>query len=99
MAFKRISIDESMRVISEDSPVILDIRDPQAFAAGLFDNALHLDNSNISEFIEETEKSVPLLVYCYHGNMSQGAAGYLEEQGFTTVYSVDGGFEEWRLKL
>ena len=99
MAFKRISIEDSMTVIEEDAPIILDIRDHQSFCAGHVDKALHIDNSNIGEFIEATEKSIPLLVYCYHGNMSQGAANYFNQQGFTTVYSVDGGFEEWRHKL
>ena len=33
---------------------------------------------------------------CYHGNSSQSAAAYLVGQGFSEVYSVDGGFELWR---
>jgi rhodanese-related sulfurtransferase len=37
----------------------------------------------------------PLIVSCYHGNSSQGAAAYLVGQGFSEVYSLDGGFELW----
>jgi thiosulfate sulfurtransferase len=36
------------------------------------------------------------VVYCYHGQTSQGAAAYLLDQGFREVYSVIGGFERWR---
>jgi thiosulfate sulfurtransferase len=39
---------------------------------------------------------MPLIVSCYHGNSSQSAAAYLCSQGFTEVYSLDGGFEVWR---
>jgi thiosulfate sulfurtransferase len=35
-------------------------------------------------------------VVCYHGNSSQSAAAYLVSQGFSEVYSLDGGFELWR---
>jgi thiosulfate sulfurtransferase len=35
-------------------------------------------------------------VVCYRGNSSQSAAAYLASQGFSEVYSLDGGFELWR---
>ena len=38
----------------------------------------------------------PLVVVCYHGNSSQSAAAYFIQQGFSDVYSLDGGFELWR---
>jgi len=38
----------------------------------------------------------PLIVSCYHGHSSQSAAAYLAHQGFSDVYSLDGGFEGWR---
>ncbi|CRR54182.1 Thiosulfate sulfurtransferase GlpE [Pseudomonas aeruginosa] len=36
------------------------------------------------------------MVVCYHGNSSQSAAAYFIQQGFSDVYSLDGGFELWR---
>jgi thiosulfate sulfurtransferase len=47
-------------------------------------------------FITQADLDVPLIVACYHGNSSQSAAAYLAEQGFSDVYSLDGGFELWR---
>ncbi|MDE0931482.1 MAG: rhodanese-like domain-containing protein, partial [Halioglobus sp.] len=44
------------------------------------------------------DRDQPLLIYCYHGNSSQGAADYFFNQGFEDVYSMDGGYEAWRLK-
>ncbi|MGL5628515.1 MAG: rhodanese-like domain-containing protein, partial [Plesiomonas shigelloides] len=40
--------------------------------------------------------AMPVIVMCYHGNSSQGAAQYLVNQGFDEVYSLNGGFEAWR---
>lgn len=45
--------------------------------------------------MEQAEFDQPVLVMCYHGISSQGAAQYLVNQGFEEVYSVDGGFEAW----
>jgi thiosulfate sulfurtransferase len=45
--------------------------------------------------MDEVEFEQPILVMCYHGISSQGAAQYLVNQGFEQVYSVDGGFEAW----
>ncbi len=47
--------------------------------------------------MQQTPLDQPAVVVCYHGRSSQGAAQYLAEQGFDTVYSMDGGFESWRL--
>ena len=36
-----------------------------------------------------------IIVYCYHGNSSQDVANFLTSHGFTDVYSLKGGYEEW----
>ena len=46
--------------------------------------------------IAAADLDAPLVVVCYHGNSSQSAAAYFIQQGFSDVYSLDGGFELWR---
>ena len=82
---------------NKDKYAIVDIRDPQSFANGHMPNALHLSNDNLATFIESTPKEKPVVVVCYHGVSSQQAAQVIAGQGFDTVYSMDGGFETWRL--
>ena len=98
MSFKRISVEQSKLLLENDNVAILDVRDQQSFEEAHIENAIHLDESKVTEFLKSQEKSHPLLVYCYHGNSSQSAADYFAEQGFSDVYSMDGGFEEWRSK-
>ncbi|WP_420934484.1 thiosulfate sulfurtransferase GlpE [Alteromonas sp. A081] len=76
---------------------IVDIRDPQSYANGHMPNAAPLNNDNFSTFVEQTPKDTPVVVVCYHGVSSQQAAHVIAQQGFETVYSMDGGFEAWRL--
>lgn len=75
---------------------MVDIRDPQTYALSHISGSQHLDNHSISDFIRGADLDAPLVVVCYHGNSSQSAAAYLVSQGFSDVYSLDGGFELWR---
>jgi len=45
--------------------------------------------------MDQADAKKPVLVMCYHGISSRGAAQFLIGQGFESVYSVDGGFEAW----
>lgn len=98
MPFKRISIEQAQQLINTEEVSLLDIRDPDSFAAGNIENALHISNENIQHFVVSANKDIPLIIYCYHGNNSQGAADYFSSLGFKQCYSVDGGFEEWKFK-
>ncbi|MCW8109939.1 thiosulfate sulfurtransferase GlpE [Alteromonas ponticola] len=75
---------------------VVDIRDPQSFALSHMPGATHLSNDNFAAFLSSTAKDTPVVVVCYHGISSQQAARVVAAQGFTEVYSMDGGFEAWR---
>ncbi|MFL7964519.1 thiosulfate sulfurtransferase [Pseudomonas sp. NFIX10] len=93
--FKRIP-PEQAQALREQGAVVVDVRDPATFAALHISGAKHLDNHSIADFIRAADLDAPTVVVCYHGNSSQSAAAYLISQGFTDVYSLDGGFELWR---
>lgn len=93
--FQRISPAQA-QALREQGAVVVDIRDPQSFALGHISGSRHLDNHSLHDFITRADLDQPLIVACYHGNSSQGAAAYLVGQGFSQVYSLDGGFELWR---
>ena len=92
--FKRID-PISAHNLRLDGAAVVDIRDPHSFANGHIRGARHLDNHSLADFIASADLDAPLLVVCYHGNSSQSAAAYLAHQGFSDVYSLDGGFELW----
>lgn len=95
--FSRISCEQAELIIQQGQCNIVDIRDDASYEAAHIDNAIHLGNHNLQEFIDSADTSAPLLVYCYHGNSSQSAAQLLASNGFEQAYSVDGGFEAWKL--
>lgn len=94
-AFAHISVQDVAQ--RQDDYTVVDIRDPQSFAMGHMPNASQLNNETLPSFLESTAKDAAVVVVCYHGISSQQAAQFLVEQGYSEVYSMDGGFEAWKL--
>lgn len=96
MNWQRMAPEEAVELIASREPVLVDVRDALSYRTARLPGAVHLDNQSAQDFIEDTDKTRPVLVYCYHGHSSQSAAVWLSAQGFAEVYSLDGGFEYWR---
>ncbi|WP_428773629.1 thiosulfate sulfurtransferase GlpE [Vibrio sp.] len=94
--FKQIDVQGALNLIEQQQAALVDIRDPQSYALAHAQSAFHLTNDSLVSFMDQVEFDQPVLVMCYHGISSQGAAQYLVNQGFEQVYSVDGGFEAWQ---
>ncbi|WMY74676.1 thiosulfate sulfurtransferase GlpE [Buttiauxella selenatireducens] len=93
--FECIGVEEAHQKLQQKMAVLVDIRDPQSFAMGHTPGAFHLTNDRLVAFMQQTDFDTPVMVMCYHGNSSKGAAQYLLQQGYDHVYSVDGGFDAW----
>ena len=93
--FECIGVEEAHQKMQRGAAVLVDIRDPQSYAIGHAPGAFHLTNDTLNNFMQQTDFDTPVMVMCYHGNSSKGAAQYLLQQGYETVYSVDGGFDAW----
>ena len=96
--YQCISVQEAKSLIDSREVSLVDIRDPDSFRAANIKQSVNVSGDNIEEFFATSDKAVPLIIYCYHGNSSKGAADYFFSQGYSEVYSVDGGFEEWRVR-
>ena len=94
--FKRISTEEA-KILLESNPelTIADIRNSESYNLGNIPHSINVNNKNIAQFLKDTIKEKPLLVYCFHGINSQDAADYFVKEGFKDVYSLDGGFSEF----
>lgn len=97
--FKRISCQQAHELSQISSTQIIDVRDGGAYSEAHIKGAVHIDNQSLAAFVEQADPDAPLVIYCYHGNSSQQAGQFFAQQDFTEVYSVDGGFEQWRMDL
>jgi len=96
-SFTRISANDAKTLIDQGTRQIIDIRDAMSFQTGHMTNSIRIDNQGVEQFMAQADQQAPLIVCCYHGNSSQNAAQYFSEQGFQDVYSLDGGYEQWKV--
>ena len=92
--FKNISPQEAKDLLTKNN-YLIDIRDEDSYSSSHIDGALNLGNLDIHEFIRKADKDIPTIIYCYKGISSQNAAEFLISEGFTEVYSIEGGYELW----
>lgn len=95
--FTRISAHEAKTLMDESNAVVLDMRDERSFNAGRVPGAKWINNTNVQQIIDETDFEAHVIVCCYRGNISQQGADFFVKQGFDSVYSLDGGFNGWKL--
>ena len=55
---------EAHEAISGEQVTLVDIRDPESFQAAHLVDAVHINDSNIHEFLETANRQQPLIVYC-----------------------------------
>lgn len=77
---------------------ILDVREPDEYQEGAIPGAIHIPRGHLEAQIEGRifDKTTPVVVYCAGGVRSAFAARTLQELGYETVESMDGGFGRWK---
>ncbi len=95
MDIPEIDFSQAQGLFEAGTATFVDIRDPDSFQEGHVPGAIRLDDSNIQQFVADTDKQATVVVYCYHGNSSAGATAFFRDQGFTEVSSLMGGFVAW----
>ena len=95
LAYQRINVPQARELLKRSDLLLLDSRDPQAYAKAHIDNAQPLNSRTMDGLIFNAPKQQPVLIYCYHGHSSQVHAQTFIDFGFREVYSLDGGYEAW----
>lgn len=96
MEIPQIQIHDAKQKFDQKESLFVDIRDPGSYGQAHIPGAIHLNDGNVQQFLQNTDKEKTVVVYCYHGNSSLGATAFLLENGFKNVTSMSGGFEAWR---
>ena len=92
----QIDIETVHQHVENDTANVLDIRDPMTFAMGHIPKSTNLTQENSEQCLTSLDKEKTLVVCCYHGISSQGAAAQFMQMGFKDVHSMIGGFEAWQ---
>ncbi|TAM44458.1 MAG: rhodanese-like domain-containing protein [Gammaproteobacteria bacterium] len=89
---------EAIQLINRENGMVVDVCEPQEFAAGHVVRALNIPLSNLKARVTELEKyrDRPIILACRSGNRSLKAAFELHRAGFAKVHSLAGGLMAWQ---
>src|SRR5881296_379165 len=96
---KEVSAQEVRDKLNPDNGfTLLDVREGDEWEQGHLDNAVFLPRGFLEVKADKTlaDKNQPVVVYCAGGVRSALAAKTLQDLGYSNVYSMRGGFNEWK---
>lgn len=86
-----------MMIDSNPSLVVLDVRNQTEYDAGHIRNTILIPVWNLTQYLDELNKSDSILVYCKAGTRSTAASEILVNNGFSHVFNFIGGITAWAL--
>ena len=95
---KRAGPHEATALISHDEGLVLDVREDSEYRDGHIIDSVHIPLSRLKERVGELNKhkARPIIVGCRSGHRSTRACKMLRQNGFETVYNLDGGILAWQ---
>ena len=85
-------------LLESGEAVAVDVREREEWDEGHLPGAVHVPRGHLEARIEAatSDRGRPVVLYCAGGNRSAFAAKTLEELGYERVYSLAGGFTDWK---
>jgi rhodanese-related sulfurtransferase len=92
-----VDVKQAQSMASSQGALLLDVREPDEYAAIHAPNAKLIPLGEIGQRLKELEayKDKPIVVMCRSGRRSAKAVALLQEAGFTRVSNVQGGIQAW----
>lgn len=88
---------QATQMMNRENALVLDVREPAAYAAGHILGARNLPLGELEKRAEELDKhkKKPVIVACETGTTSTRAVKVLKARGFENVVNLSGGFRAW----
>lgn len=88
-----------LRDDSRAKPVLLDVREPWEFETCRIEGAQLLPMRSVPQRIAELDADAEIVAICHHGMRSLQVATFLEQNGFTKLYNLQGGVAAWAAQV
>lgn len=75
---------------------IIDVRQPGEFASGHLEGSELIPLASLPAACQHWDRSEPLTIVCRSGRRAEQARSQLSAKGFTDVFVLPGGVEQWR---
>jgi hydroxyacylglutathione hydrolase len=88
--------DVQKRIRSERDVVVLDVRQPQEWADGHIEGAIHITGAELPQRVGEVPKDRQVAVICGSGYRSSVSSSLLAHHGHERIANVLGGMSAWK---
>ncbi|CUA83138.1 MULTISPECIES: rhodanese-like domain-containing protein [Gulbenkiania] len=82
-----------------EQPLLLDVREGWELEQACIEGVRHLPMNMVPLQLNTLPDDVPIVTICHHGVRSYHVALYLQQAGFDTLYSLQGGVEAWATQV
>ena len=88
----------AVQLINRERAVVVDVRDPEEFAAGHATGARNVPFAQLEQKLPTTvkNKTVPLLLMCASGARAQRALAMAKKLGYEQAQVIAGGLKSWK---
>lgn len=80
---------------AREAPVLIDVREPWEYAHCRIEGSQLVPLQSVPARVDELPRDRDLVLICHHGNRSQRAVQWLEQNGYTRLFNLQGGIEGW----
>ena len=93
-----VNTTQATQLINREDAFVLDVREPNEFAAGHVLGAKNVPLARLDASGAELakKKERPIIVYCESGERSAKALAALKKHGYTRVANLSGGIGAWQ---
>lgn len=90
-----IELNEWLNDEGRPDPLLLDVREPDEFAAYRIEGAKLIPMRTIPARLHELDRRADVVMICRSGARSHHAGQFLKQNGFERVYNLAGGVIAW----
>ncbi|HEY1092240.1 MAG TPA: rhodanese-like domain-containing protein [Burkholderiaceae bacterium] len=92
-----VAPNEAVRLINREKAVLVDVCEPDEYAAGHAVGARNIPISTLDGHkLLPSNKALPIVLMCQTGARAQRAAGMLRKAGYEKAQAMQGGLKAWR---
>lgn len=90
-----VELNEWLKDAGRPDPLLLDVREPDEFAAYRIEGATLMPMRTIPARLHELDRRTDIVMVCRSGARSYHAGMFLRQNGFERVYNLAGGVIAW----
>ena len=80
----------------DQSIMLLDVRTPEECKKGMIQDAVNISVDDLRNRLAEVPKDKKVIIYCGVGLRGYLASRILEQNGYTNVYNLSGGYKTYQ---